>query len=121
MSERQDSTPATLYARVSTNREDMDLSVAAHLGALLNCVGPNGDTLLHGQGGRITEASPSLGASLQTSYRWGGGYGGVGIDDAGRLKRLGMETSRLKRAAADLALDNQILREAKEKRALAFQ
>ena len=34
MSERKDPTPAALYARVSSDRQDVDLSVAAQLRAL---------------------------------------------------------------------------------------
>jgi len=40
----------------------------------------------------------------QTFYRWRSEYGGLRIDQAKRLKR----------AVADLTLDNQILREASE-------
>jgi hypothetical protein len=36
------------------------------------------------------------------------------IDQARRLKELERENSRLKRAVADLTLDNQILKEAAE-------
>ena len=36
------------------------------------------------------------------------------IDQAKRLKRLESENSRLRRAEADLTLDNQILKEAAE-------
>ena len=37
-------------------------------------------------------------------------HGGLRVDQARRLKRLEPENSRLKRAVADLTLDNQILR-----------
>ena len=37
------------------------------------------------------------------------------IDQAGRLKRLESKNIRLKRAVADLTLDNQVLREASER------
>ena len=50
----------------------------------------------------------------QTFSRWRSEYGGLRIDQARRLKRLELENSRLKRAVADLTLDNQILREASE-------
>ena len=50
----------------------------------------------------------------QTFYRWRSEYGGLRIDQARRLKHLELENSRLKRAVADLTLDNQILREASE-------
>ena len=41
-------------------------------------------------------------------------YGGLKIDQVKRLKQLETENTRLKRAVADLTLDNQILREAAE-------
>ncbi len=43
MSERQDGyTPAALYARVSSDRQDVDLSVAAQLRALRDYAEKNG-------------------------------------------------------------------------------
>ena len=41
-------------------------------------------------------------------------YGGLSLDQAKRLKLLEAENSRLKRAVADLTLDNQILKEVAE-------
>ena len=46
-----------------------------------------------------------------TYYRWRKEYGGLGMDQARRLKELETENSRLKRAVADLTLDNLILKE----------
>ena len=54
------------------------------------------------------------GISACPPYRWRTAYGGLRIDQARRLKRLESENSRLRRAVADLTLDNQILREATE-------
>jgi putative transposase len=48
----------------------------------------------------------------QTYYRWRKEYGGLGRDQAKRLKDLERENSRLKKLVADLSLDNAILREA---------
>ena len=42
MSERQEPTPAALYARVSSERQDVDLSVAAQLRALRDYARENG-------------------------------------------------------------------------------
>ena len=42
MSERQDPTPAALYARVSSDRQDVDLSIAAQLRALRDYADKNG-------------------------------------------------------------------------------
>ena len=49
--------------------------------------------------------------SEQTYYRWRNQYGGMKGPEMKRLKELEKENSRLKRAVADLALDNQILKE----------
>ena len=38
-------------------------------------------------------------------------YGGMGMDQARRLKELETENARLKRVVADLSLDNQILKD----------
>ena len=42
MTDRFDLTPAALYARVSSDRQDVDLSVSAHLRALRDYAGKNG-------------------------------------------------------------------------------
>ena len=42
MSERHEPTPAALYARVSSDRQDVDLSVAAQLRALRDYARENG-------------------------------------------------------------------------------
>ena len=42
MSERHDPTPAALYARVSSERQDVDLSVSAQLRALRDYADKNG-------------------------------------------------------------------------------
>ena len=64
------------------------------------------------EGGTVAEAARRIGVTQQTFYRWRTEYGGLRIDQARRLKRLESENSRLKRAVADLTLDNQILRAA---------
>ena len=66
------------------------------------------------EGGTVAEAARRIGVTQQTFYRWRSEYGGLRIDQARRLKRLESENSRLKRAVADLTLDNQILKEAAE-------
>ena len=45
MRQTQPPTPAALYARVSSDRQDMDLSVAAQLRALRNYAKANGYTI----------------------------------------------------------------------------
>ena len=57
-------------------------------------------------------AAHRIGVSEQTFYRWRAEYGGLHIDQTRRLKQLETENNRLKRAVAELTLDNQILKEA---------
>ena len=63
-------------------------------------------------GSTVAEASRSIGVTEQTFYRWRSEYCGLRIDQARRLKQLESENGRLRRAVADLTLDNQILKEA---------
>ena len=65
-------------------------------------------------GSTVAEAARRLGVSEQTFYRWRAEYGGLRVDQARRLKQPETENSRLKRAVAELTLDNQILKEAAE-------
>ena len=66
------------------------------------------------QGSTVAEASRQIGVTEQTFYRWRSEYGGLRVDQVKRLKQLESENTRLKRAIADLTLDNQILKEASE-------
>ncbi len=66
------------------------------------------------EGCTVAEASRQIGVTQQTFYRWRAEYGGLRIDQARRLKQLEAENTRLKRAVADLTVDNQILKEAAE-------
>jgi transposase-like protein len=65
-------------------------------------------------GSTVVEAVRQIGVTEQTFYRWRNEYGGLSIDQAKRFKQIEAENSRLKRAIADLTLDNQILKEAAE-------
>ncbi len=65
-------------------------------------------------GRSIKEVCKGLGISEQTYYRWRREYGGMKASQAKRLKELAKENQRLKRAVADLTLDNLILKEAAE-------
>lgn len=71
------------------------------------------DVLL-GQGQTIGEVCRELKISDATYYNWRRQYGGMQISQAKRLKDLEKENSRLKRAVADLTLDNLILKDAAE-------
>jgi putative transposase len=64
------------------------------------------------QGQTIAQACRQIGVSEQTFYRWRQEYGGLRIDQAKRLKEIEAENARLRRAVADLTVDNQILKEA---------
>ena len=68
------------------------------------------DDLL-GKGMPLEEVMRQLGISDATYYKWRKEYGGLRVDQAKRLKELEQENSRLKKAVADLTLDNMILKE----------
>ncbi len=51
------------------------------------------------------------GISEATFYNWKSKYGGMEASDVKRLKDLEEENARLKKMYADLAMDNQILKE----------
>ena len=51
-----------------------------------------------------------------TYYRWKAKYGGLEVSDARRLKALEEENRRLKRAVAELTLDNQMLKDVASKK-----
>lgn len=67
--------------------------------------------VLLSQGKTAAEACRSLNVSEQTYYRWRKEYGGMGTEQARRLKELEKENTRLKKLVADLALDKAILQE----------
>jgi len=67
--------------------------------------------VLLSQGKTAAEACRALNVSEQTYYRWRKEYGGMGTDQAHRLKELEKENTRLKQLVADLSLDNAILKE----------
>ena len=64
-----------------------------------------------GQGKSMTDVLREIDVTANTYYRWRKEYGGLGMDQARRLKELETENARLKRAVADLTLDNLILKE----------
>jgi len=68
--------------------------------------------VLISQGSTIGQASRKIGITEQTYYRWRREYGGIGVEQAKRLRELEKENTRLKRLVADLSLDNAILKEA---------
>ena len=64
-----------------------------------------------GQGKSIADVLRELDVTANTYYRWRKEYGGLGLDQARRMKELEQENARLKRVVADLSLDNKILKE----------
>ena len=64
-----------------------------------------------GKGLAVVETCRKLGITEQTYYRWKKEYGGLGVNQAKRLKGLEQENARLKCLVADLSLDNSILKE----------
>jgi transposase-like protein len=65
-------------------------------------------------GRTIAAVVQALGVSEPTLHRWRAQYGGMKADEAKRLKELEIENARLKKAVADLTIDNQILKEAND-------
>ena len=70
--------------------------------------------ILLADGNSVAQACKQLEIAEQTYYRWRKDYGGMGVDQAKRLKELEAENSRLKRLVADQALDLSILKEVAE-------
>ncbi len=66
------------------------------------------------QGQTVAQVCKALEVTEQTYYRWRTEYGGLQVTQARRLKQLEGENARLRRAIADLTVDNQILKEAAE-------
>ncbi len=65
-------------------------------------------------GRSVSQAVRETGVSDHTYYKWRAEYGGLNLDQVRKLKLLEQENARLKRAAANLTLDNLILKEAAE-------
>ncbi len=65
-------------------------------------------------GKSVGQAVREIGVTDHTYYRWRREYGGLNLDQARKLKKVEQENVRLKRAVANLTLDNLILKEAAE-------
>jgi putative transposase len=65
----------------------------------------------HESGADVGQLCRRLGISRVTLYAWKKKYGGMDVSEAKRLRKLEEENGRLKRAVADLTLDNQILKD----------
>ena len=64
------------------------------------------------RGKKVPQVCKQLGVTEQTYYRWRKEYGGLRVDQARRFRELERENARLKKLVADMALDNDILKEA---------
>ena len=67
--------------------------------------------VLQAQGKTIALACKETGTTEQSYYRWRNEYGGLGVDQAKRLKQLETENGRLKKLVAELSLEKQVLQD----------
>ena len=67
--------------------------------------------VLLAQGKTIAIACTEVGTTDKSYYRWRNEYGGLGVDQAKRLKQLETENGRLKKLVADLSLEKQVLQD----------
>ncbi len=65
-----------------------------------------------GEGLSVKEVCRKLEVTEQAYYRWRKEYGGMGIEQARRLKIIEKENARLKKLVANQALDIDIIKEA---------
>lgn len=69
-------------------------------------------TLKQVEGGRhVKDVCREIGISAATYYTWKSKYGGMEASDVRRLKELETENAKLKRMYADLALENNALKD----------
>ena len=66
-------------------------------------------------GSSAPQVAKQLGISEATFHRWKARYGGMGSQEAKRLKELEKENARLKKLVAEQALDIDILKEVSRK------
>lgn len=62
------------------------------------------------KGTTLEEAAKKVGVTVTTLIRWKKEFGGLGVDQAKRLKELEHENSRLKKIVANQAVDIDILK-----------
>ena len=67
-------------------------------------------------GVKVTDVCRRHGISQPTYYSWKSRYGGLGVSELKRIKELEADHSKLKRMYADLAMENQALKELIEKK-----
>ncbi len=67
-------------------------------------------------GMKVKEICRRHGISDATFYNWKSKYGGMSVSELKRMKELEAENARLKRMYADLALENQAMKDLIEKK-----
>lgn len=67
-------------------------------------------------GAKVADICRKHGITDATFHNWKNKYGGMTVAELTRLRILEQENSRLKRAVADLTLDNQILKDVNSKK-----
>jgi putative transposase len=72
--------------------------------------------LMLAQGKKLELVLREMEISEQTYYRRGAKYGLMSTDEARRLKALEAENASLKKALADVVLQNQVLKELSSKK-----
>ena len=67
--------------------------------------------VLQGQGKSLSVACKEVGTTEQSYYRYRKECGGLGVEQAKRLRQLEDENSRLKKLVAELSLEKQVLKD----------
>ena len=67
-------------------------------------------------GKKVADVCRNHGISQPTYYNWKSRYGGLGISELKRIREIEAEHSKLKRMYADLAMENDALKELIEKK-----
>jgi putative transposase len=65
---------------------------------------------------KVSDLCRQHGISQPTYYNWKSKYGGLSVSELKRIKELEAEHSKLKRMYADLAMENDALKELLEKK-----
>ncbi len=67
-------------------------------------------------GMKVADVCRKHGISQPTYYNWKSKYGGLSVSELKRIKELEAEHAKLKRMYADLAMENEALKELIEKK-----
>jgi|TARA_B110000967_G_C18659065_1_gene447217 putative transposase len=70
----------------------------------------------HENGVKAIEIARVNGISSKTLYRWKSKYGGMTSKELKRVKELELENAKLKRMFADMAIQNEALKDVIEKK-----